>query len=73
MQVLLNPLEKDTKEKEETAVDKRYEANKRRRAQYTIKAMGVAAPTQVFSLTCRDGRFLNTKHERRAGTLKPGL
>lgn len=37
------------------------------------KAMGVAAPAQVYSLTCSDGRFLNTEHKRRAGTLKPGL
>lgn len=37
------------------------------------KAMGIAAPTQVCSLTCRDGRFLNTEHKRRAGTLKPDL
>lgn len=37
VQILLNPLEKDRKEKEETAVGNRHEGDKRRREQYAFQ------------------------------------
>lgn len=37
------------------------------------KAVGVAAPTQVCSPTCSNGRFLDTELKSRAGSLKPVL
>lgn len=78
VQVLLNRLEKNTKEKEESAVVTDMKQTREREHSMHLKmgetkTMGVAAPTQVYSLTWRDGRFLNTEHKRRAGTLKSGL
>lgn len=69
-QALLSPLERDTKEKEESAVgkDMKHTREGGHRTGFKMgetKAMGVAAPTQVCSLTCSDGRFLNTENKRR--------
>lgn len=73
VQVLLNRLEKNTKEKEESAVVTDMKQARERGHSTHLKMGKTKAPAQVYSPTCKDGKFLNTEHKRRAGTLKSGL